>query len=214
MVFIITSCSNSKQIEKFENILGSTNSKIISNAVIDFENQILKNQYPGLSLEQAYRKYLNDVEDNYNGDWKRISKRSKSEFDKNNFKYDFLRIADSVWIEQNNERKSVQTKWKYLNTNGEFKYGFSESSLSKDELKNADSLIANREGYYDINLKGNYRKAFESISEENNFIAEYLEMTNNVGKLDPRFLAYKILESNVELNNYFIKRLIITDIAY
>lgn len=200
--------------------MGTENSQTLTNLVHEFENDFLKKQYPELNTEKAYRQYLTELENNSTGNWAKPSEKSREVFNKSKLRYEIYRIPDSVWIEKNPDtshfkydKSTVKTKWKYLNENGEFKYGISESSIGFYEPKNEDSLIDLRKKNIDINYVGKYRRALYSISKNNKFITEYLDMTDAAGILDPRMVADKMLSNNVDLNDYFIKRLIVTEIA-
>ena len=221
IILILTfSCSNEKVIAEFEIVLGAENSQTLTNLVHEFENDFLKKQYPDLNTEMAYRQYLTELENNSTGNWKKPSKKSREIFNSSKLRYEIYRIPDSVWIEKSPDtshfkydKSTVKTKWKYLNEDGEFKYGVSESSIGFEEPKNEDSLIELRKKYIDVNYVGKYRRALYSVSKHNTFITEYLDMTDAAGILDPRMVAAKMLSNNVDLNDYFIKRLIITEIA-
>jgi len=219
-LLLISSCSNNEQIAEFENILGTENSQTLTNLVHVFENDFLKRQYPELKTEKAYRQYLTELENNSTGNWAKPSKKSRDIFNESKLRYEIYRIPDSVWVEKSPDsshfkydKSTIKTKWKYLNENGEFEYGVSESSISFNEPKNEDSLIELRKKYIDVNYVGKYRGALYSISKHNKFISEYLDMTDAAGILDPRMVAAKMLSNDVDLNNYFIKRIIVTEIA-
>ncbi len=219
-LLLVVSCSKKEQIKKFENVLGKENSETLTSMVLEFENGFLKRQYPDLNTEKAYRQYLKELENNSTGNWAKPSKKSREIFNKSNLRYEIYRIPDSVWIEKNPDtlhfkydKSTIKTKWKYLNENGKFEYGVSESSISFNEPKNEDSLIELRKKYIDVNYVGKYRRALYSISKNNKFVSEYLDMTDAAGILDPRMVAANMLSDDVDLNNYFIKRLIVTEIA-
>ncbi len=65
-----------------------------------------------------------------------------------------------------------------------------------------------------INYHGKYRAALKSVANDNKFIAKYLDMTEAAGILHPPMLAYEMLNDKVDFSNYFIKRLIVTEIIY
>ncbi|WP_298239465.1 hypothetical protein [uncultured Algibacter sp.] len=221
ILLLTVGCSNKKNIANFEKILGKENSETLTFLVNDFETDFLKKQYPELSTEMSYREFLKELENNSTGNWRKLSAIGREMFNKNNLKYEIYRIADSVWIEKNPdtlyykfEKNTIKTKWKFLNENGEFEFGTSESSIALDEPKNEDSLINRRKKYTDINYVGKYRKALYSVADKNRLINEYLDLTFKAGTIDPRLIASKMLNSNVDLSDYFIKRLIITEILY
>ena len=79
---------------------------------------------------------------------------------------------------------------------------------------NEDSIIESRKNWISINSVGNYSRALRSIQNKSAFLSEFLELREAAGVLDPRLIAYNMLESKVDLDDYFIKRLIITEIVY
>ena len=64
LVLILTfSCSQKQsdhRITEFEKVLGKRQTKALNILVSDFEKNLAK-IYPDLSIEQGYRKYLNDL---------------------------------------------------------------------------------------------------------------------------------------------------------
>ncbi|WP_299339508.1 hypothetical protein [uncultured Psychroserpens sp.] len=219
ILILIFSCSNEDQISKFESILGKDNSGTLTHLVSDFEKDFLKRNYPDLKIEKAYLKFLSELENDPNGNWKKTSKKSRELFNNSSLKLQVYGIADSVWIDKKLDSLSskssipmIKVKWKYLGQNGKYNYGSSESSY--DTSKNEDSIIAQRKKYIVINYYGKYREALKYVAEHNKFINKYLDMTQAAGSLHPSMLAYEMLIDDVDFSNYFIKRLIVTEIAY
>ncbi len=66
----------------------------------------------------------------------------------------------------------------------------------------------------DINYVGSYTRALNSIENKSRFLIGYLDMRDAAGTIDPRLIAYRMLDNKVDLNDYFIKRLIVTEIVY
>ncbi|AXT50320.1 hypothetical protein D1818_05555 [Aquimarina sp. BL5] len=221
ILILIVSCSNEKQISEFENVLGKENSKTLTYLVSDFENDFLKRNYPDLNTEQAYHKFLNELENNTTGNWKKTSKKSRKVFDNSNLKLQVYGIPDSVWIERNPDTLSlnnsvprVKTRRKFLKQDGTYWIGMSESSFNDLKSQSDDSIIKLYKKYNEINYYGKYRAALKSVAGQSDFIKEYLDMTEAAGILDPRLIAAEILNKNVDVSDYFVKRLIVTEIIY
>ena len=216
---VIASCSDKNQITEFEKILGTENSETLTYLVSNFENDFLKKNYPNLGTEMAYHKFLTDLKDNANGSWKKTSDKSRRLFDNSNLKLQVYGIPDSVWIEKNpdslsfkNSGPMIKIRRKFLKLDGTYQFGESESTF--DASKNEDSIIAQHKKYMQINYYGKYRAALKSVAKNNEFIAEYLDMTEAAGIIYPPILAYEMLDQGVDYSNYFIKRLIVTEIVY
>ncbi len=220
-MILIVSCSNEKQISEFENVLGKENSRTLTYLVSDFENDFLKRNYPNLNTEQAYHKFLTELENNTTENWKKPSEQSRKRFDNSNLKLEIYSIPDSIWIEKDSEKMTLSNagpmiiiKRKSLKSNGTFGYSTSETSFNYSNSVNEDSIINSRKKYVDINYLGKYRRALNSISKHHKFIEKHLYMTELAGILDPRLVAAEMLDKNVDFSDYFIKRLIVTEIAY
>jgi hypothetical protein len=214
ILLLLCSCSNKSEIAEFENTLGKENIETLNSLVIDFETTFLKKKYPNSSTEKAYVKYLTEIESDMNGIWGRPSKKSIGKFNNSQLKNIVYGIPDSIWVINSpyKSRTEYRVRRKYLNIKGEYDFGTLEASIPK--VNNEDSLIATLENHYDINYFGKYIKALKGVSKKNKFVEEYLEMIQDGGMLDHRLLAYKMLIADLDFDNYFTKRLILTEIVH
>jgi len=222
LLLLISSCSNEKDIGKFESILGEENSETLSYLLDDFESDFLKRQYPNLDTEKAYKQFLTELSKGQTQYWKKISKSSREYLEKSNLRLEVYSVPDSIWIERDPEKLTLSSsdvpmlkiKRKYLMPDGTFGFSISESSFLYKEKINEDSIIESRKKWVDINYVGSYTRALNSISNKSDFLTEYLDMRDAVGTIDPKLIADQMLETKVDLNDYFIKRLIVTEIMY
>lgn len=221
ILILIISCSNEKRISEFENVLGEENSRTLTYLVTDFENDFLKRNYPNLNTKQAYHRFLTELENNTAGNWEKTSEQSRKRFDNSNLKLEIYSIPDSIWIEKNPEKMTLNyagpmmmIRRKSLKSDGTFDFRTSETSVNYSNSVNKDSIINSRKRYVDVNYLGKYRSALSSVSKHNKFIEKHLYMTELAGILDPRLVAAEMLDMNVDFSDYFIKRLIITEIVY
>ncbi|GAA4280383.1 hypothetical protein [Gaetbulibacter aestuarii] len=223
IILLLTfSCSNEKDIAEFEKILGKENSETLTYLVNDFESDFLKRQYPNLNTKKAYKQFLTELSKEQTEYWKKISKNTREYFEKSNLRLEIYSVPDSIWIERNPEKLTLSNsnvpmlkiKQKYLMPDGTFDYSTSESSFLNKEPINEDSIIESRKNWIDINYFGSYSRALNSISKKSDFLVDYLDIREAAGTIDPKFIAKRMLESKVDLNDYFIKRLIITEIVY
>ena len=108
----------------------------------------------------------------------------------------------------------LKIKRKYLQSDGTFGYSTSESSFRYNDPIDEDSIIKSKKNSIGVNYVGSYARAFNSISKKSLFLTEYLNIRDAAGPIDPILIADRMLETKVDLNDYFIKRLIITEIVY
>ena len=223
IILLLTfSCSTKKDISEFEKILGKKNSKTLTYLVNDFESDFLKRQYPNLNTKNAYKQFLTELSKGKTEYWEKISESSREYLKKSNLRLEIYSVPDSIWIERdpkkmilsNGDIPMLQIKYKYIMPDGTFGYSLSESSFRYKEPINEDSIIESRKNWIELNYVGSYTRALNSISNKSQFLTEYLDMRWTAGKIGPRLIADRMLETEIDLDDYFIKRLIITEIIY
>ncbi|MCF6294189.1 MAG: hypothetical protein L3J25_00695 [Flavobacteriaceae bacterium] len=178
----------------------------------------MKKNYPDLSIEQAYKKFIIEIENSNNSEWgnPRMSLKSRKIFDSSKLKSQVYGITDSVWVELNNGILHLKTRRKYQKPDGEFVMGTNTSSSASYHEGMFDTVYMNKQmKTVDFNHYGKYQQALDSISRENEFVLNYLEAMKKTGrKRHPSFVAYEMIMANVNYTDYFIKRLILTEIVY
>ncbi|PHS04378.1 MAG: hypothetical protein COA88_13580 [Kordia sp.] len=206
-------CSNNEQIAEFEKVLGYENSETLTLMVFDFENGFLKNKYPNLTPERAYKKLLIEMRDNKDFSWGKLPKFNKTRFEKSRLKYEIYSYVDSVWTETGENPKMV-LQYKVLNGDGNFITRVTELSHNPQVDKVNDSIIKNYYTWTDLNYEGRYWKALKKVHKSNQFISNYLEVAVTGGPVQPELLIDELLNSNPNYSDYFIKRIIVTNISY
>ena len=223
IILLLTfSCSNEKDIAEFEKILGKENSKNLTYLVNDFESDFLKRQYPNLDTKSAYKQFLTELSQGETEYWKEISKSSREYLKESDLRLEIYSVPDSIWIERDPKKLTLsysdipmlKIKRKYLMPDGTFGYSTSESSFRYKEPIDEDSIIDSRKNWTSINYVGSYTRALNSISDKSRFLTGYLDMRDVAGTIDPILIADRMLEYKVDIDDYFIKRLIITEIVY
>ncbi|SFZ95188.1 hypothetical protein SAMN05428642_1115 [Flaviramulus basaltis] len=223
IILLLTfSCSNEKETAEFEKVLGKENSETLTYLVNDFESDFLKRQYPNLETKKAYKQFLTELSKGQTEYWKKISESSREYLEKSNLRLEIYSVPDSIWIERDPEKLTLgnssipmlKIKRKYLMPDGTFEYSTSESSFRYKEPIDEDSIIESHKNWIDINYVGSYSRALNSISDKSDFLIDYLDIRETAGTIDPRIIADRMLKSKVNLNDYFIKRIIITEIVY
>ena len=223
IILLLTfSCSNEKDIVEFEKVLGKENSETLTYLVNDFESDFLKRQYPNLDTKKAYKQFLTELSKGQTEYWKKISESSRDYLEKSNLRLEIYSVPDSIWIERDPEKLTLsfsdvpmlKIKRKYLIPDGTFGFSTSESSFRYKEPIDEDSIIESRKNWVDINYVGSYSRALNSIPNKSRFLIGYLDIREAAGTIDPMLIANRMLESKVDIDDYFIKRLIITEIVY
>jgi hypothetical protein len=222
ILLLTLSCSTKKDISEFEKVLGKENSKTLTYLVNDFESDFLKRQYPHLDTKNAYKQFLTELSKGETEYWKKISESSREYLEKSDLRLEIYSVPDSIWIERdpkkmllsNGDIPMLKIKRKYLMPDGTFGYSTSESSFRYKEPMNEDSIIKSRKNWIELNYVGSYTKALNSISNKSQFLTEYLGIRDAAGTIGPRLIADRMLETKIDLDDYFIKRLIITEIIY
>jgi hypothetical protein len=223
IILLLTfSCSNEKDIAEFEKVLGKENSETLTFLVNDFESDFLKRQYPNLDTEKAYKQFLTELSKGQTEYWKKISESNREYLKKSNLMLEIYSVPDSIWIERDPKKLTLSSnnipmlkiKRKYLMPDGTFDYSTSESSFRYKEPIDEDSIIESRKNWVDINYVGSYSRALNSIPNKSRFLTGYLDIREAAGTIDPMLIANRMLESKVDIDDYFIKRLIITEIVY
>ena len=224
IILLLTfSCSNQKEITEFEKVLGKENSEALTYLVNDFESDYLKRHYPNIGTKKAYSQFLKELSTGQTEYLQNISENSREYFEKSTLKLEIYSVLDSIWIERNpkkltsniNSNPTLNIKRKYLRPDGTYSYSTSISSFQDGETIDEDSIInESQKNWMDINYDGRYSLALNAISNKSDFLEDYLKIRDASGKIDPRFIAERMLKSKVDLNEYLIKRLIITEIVY
>jgi hypothetical protein len=216
ILLLIISCSNKKQITEFEEILGDENSKTLTHLVDDFETEFLKKYYSHLDISKAYRQFVIDVKKqggfNFSNN---ISEKSKLIFEQSNLRLEIYSIPDSIWIKHSNNVVVTKIRYKNLTSDGTFQFNTSESSYNDDGIINKDSILNTiNKNHGGMNFSGRYKKALETIFQESGFVNEYIDTKDAAGSGNPSIFVSRILSSNIDFKDYFIKRLILTELVY
>ena len=211
------SLSNYSQQIEFEKTLGKENVETLNSLIEDFETKTLKNEYPNLKTENAYKAFLKDIlKYNYSLLENRIFPESK-------LKLNIYCVPDSTWVEERelssgkksrmNKTKYI-TKYKCLNPKGKVIYSGS-AYFYNNERKKALKLVENQKDDVQINFNSIYLKALEETPNKSKFVEYYLENIKMTGDpVHPFLMSNYILKNDIDMNDYFTKRLIFINMFY
>jgi hypothetical protein len=219
LLILITSCSDKKTekpLTEFDKIIGKENSETINELIAEFENDFLKRQYPNLNTENAYLKFVTDISKANTEHFVEHSKKARELFDNSKLRLEIYCVMDSTWIEKNPYNDItllVKGKTKCLNPDGTFERGSMEMPFNEKEISK-DSIKKQYMNFVEANFNGKYLKALNSISDESEFLSSFVKDRNDLGIIIPEFIAKRMLAYKVNMNDYYIKRIIITELGF
>ena len=67
----------------------------------------------------------------------------------------------------------------------------------------------------DLNYhSGRFWEALRKTCQKDKFILQYLDFANSSGPMQPKIMADKMLDADLNYSNYFVKRIIVTGLSY
>jgi hypothetical protein len=202
------------QKSEFQNSFGKVNCENLNLLLLDFESNVLKKKYPNQNIQNSYKSYLKDFTENKIVLNNTLLLKGEKILEKNNLKFHIYNVIDSIWVgksilsESNDE--VLISRYKHLNTKGEFDYIISETlqtnlNFKKERLKK----------HKKANLNGVYFESLKKASLKSELLKPYLENLSISGNfMSPYILANNILSNKIDLNNYLVKIIILTNITY
>ena len=210
-------CSENKNtVKEFDIALGKENTETLNILVTDFENDFLKRQYPNMDTNTAYEKFVTVISEGKTENLVKISGKSRSLFNESTLRLEIYCVADSSWVEKNpwnDKTLLVKGRTKCLNPDGTFENGFTEMPFNENEISR-DSIQKSYMNFVSSNYNGKYLKALNSISEKSDFLKSFVKDRNDFGIIIPELIAKRMLAYNVDMNDYYIRRIIITELGY
>ncbi len=217
ILLLLIGCSgNENQTTEFDKILGKENSKTLNLLVSEFENDFLKRQYPNLNTKSAYEKFVTEISEGKTEHLLEFSEKSRELFNKSTLRLEIYCVMDSTWIEKNpwnDKTLLVKGRTKCLNPDGTFENGSMEMPFNENEISR-DSIQKKYMNFVETNFNGKYLKALNSISDKSDFWKTFVTDRNDFGIIISEFIAKRMLAHNVNFDDYYIKRLIVTELSY
>lgn len=214
LIFIIN-CSGNKTTE-FDKILGTENSKTLNLLVSEFENDFLKRQYPNLDTKSAYLKFVTEISEGKTEHFVEYPEKSRDLFNKSTFRLEIYCVVDSTWIEKNpwnDKTLLVKGRTKCLNPDGSFENGSMEMPFNENEIPK-DSIQKRYINFVETNFNGKYLKALNSISDKSDFLSTFADARSNFGIIATDIVAKQMLSYEIDMNDYYIRRIIVIELSY
>ena len=205
IVLTCTSCENRNQLSiVFENKLTETDQTTLDRIIISYDN-FIKSEFKGktdqfLSQIESNKQVLNKLKKQEYCELVRMFDESTLEYKSKNVNYDSVYISDSGSIITIPQPEDV-----------------SEIGLKLDEeisilppgrtIEEEIEEIKNR-GYPRFISTSSFISALSKIENENILVKEYVNAREAAGYINPKRMASSILKSEIDVNNYFVKRII------
>ena len=219
ILLLFISCSDKKpknKLTEFDEILGIENSETLSYLVADFENDFLKKQYPNLDTDSAYKKFLSEISQGKTKHLIGISEKSLKIFKNSQLRFEIYCVPDSSWVETNSwndKTMLVKARTKCINPDGTFENGSMEMPFNEKEISK-DSIVKRYMTFVKANFNGKYQKALNSISDKSDFLNYFAETRRDFGLLSSEMVAKMMLDFDVDVNDYYINRIIVAELGY
>lgn len=207
LTVILVGCyerTSEAEIKRFEKELGQKTSLALTQVIEDFDKRI-QNQYPDLSLKDAYEKYLNFIVDSSYQLSSRTVFLSQLRKDSIFNCYDD-RLVEEIWMKPD-------SVWIYKDLLFESYRGNKNPKGKKiwNRITNYDSLIYFKQNTGSFDYQGKYLKAIQSISNSNEIAKWYYDTKTAAGTISPHISAQLFLNSRVELDDYLVKQIIVIE---
>jgi hypothetical protein len=218
-------------IIQFETTLSKKNTKVLNGLVKELDSFLLKRYPSNNSLHNSYRAFLARIcqYGNYND----LSTDSiffenlQKQFRNSSLLREIILIPEDLTLI--NENKSLFRQYKYTDTKSEIDQTLSDTFLLPPNPNNKDlttidfyRLLDRNEKLRLFNVYGEYYRGLEKVKPRSEFISNYLDFKNQVlhSKGNSRFYGFSdfsieacnLLNSNVNLTDYFVKRIILIEL--
>ena len=217
ILLLLIGCSDNKnQTTEFDKILGKENSETLNLLVSEFENDFLKRQYPNLNTTSAYEKFVTEISEGKTEHLLEFSAKSRKLFNESTLRLEIYCVMDSTWIEKNpwnDKTLLVKGKTKCLNPDGTFENSSMEMPFNENEISR-DSIQKKYMNFVESNYGGKYLKALNSIADKSDFLSSFAKNRTDFGIIVSELIAKQMLAHKVDFDDYYIKRLIVTELSY
>jgi len=226
ILFLVFSCSNEKELSKFEKTLGLENSNTLDFLVREFENNFLKKQYSKSNLNESYKQFLIDFKNENSKNWKPIPKKIFEVFSTSNLKKEMYYHPDSVWILPNSSYDKIEedsivfidVNYPYIKLKkkdlmfskpDKIVYQYDRHYINIDSTINKDSLINRIMNLRYTNFyNGKYIQAIHNLHQFGGFFERFSDLKSTTN--NKKILCDLILEKG-DLSNKLVRKLIVLE---
>jgi hypothetical protein len=216
-LLLLLSCNNLEEdkIRTFEKTLGQERSELINKVIIEFEEN-LKTKFRTDNINQAYYRYFLRFIDN--------NPRRLDIFDIHRFNE-----IKKLMVENGLEKEIFLTPSKVENDSLKFHFIYTyyrdngiidtievetELILPINDIPFNELIIEEEKRKIMFNKYGKYIQALEKINSMDSSIVKYIDYKKDCGYMADYIFAHSQLYNTVDVENYFIKRIILIEHFY
>lgn len=205
IVLIYFSCENRNPSEiTFENQLPETDQKTLT-IIVNSYDSLIKNKFKGntdqflLQIESS-KQFLSKSKKNHYCELARMFDESTLEFKNQNVKYDSVYLSESGSIITIQQHEDISEDEVHLDEEISILPPGRAIEEEIEEIKNR--------GYSRIISASSFTAALSKAMNQNIEIMEYVDTKDAMGYINPQRMASSIANSQMDMDNYFIKRII------
>ena len=209
LIPFLFACNNDKaRIQKFEEHFGTEQSTVLTELVLEFEAQ-LKTFYGTNDLKKAYYDYFNDNKNEHFNFYKEFY---------DTYREKIIDVLKQAKIDEEIVKRPIDVEYE----NGKFlkHYVYDADTFQEEhliivpEIKNIDSVLQIEKKSVEFNMYSKYFQALNLIKEDDSTIIKYLDAKDAIGFIPPSIFANAFLFDKVDIEDYFIKRIVFTEFYY
>ena len=205
IVFTIIGCDSRNKLEiEFENHLLTTDRIILEKIVSSYDN-LIETEYNGVADEFFSRIESNNPISNTANKQEycelvKMFDESTLEYKSQNIKYDSVYISDQGNIIRIEQQEDISENELQFDEEIEM---FPNSLTIEEQIEEIKE-----NGYWRFISASSFTSALSKISDGKTEIQEYINAKDAVAYLSPQRMASSVLKSEIDVSNYFIKRII------
>ena len=209
IVLTCISCKNRNQLEiEFENHLPVEDQKLLEYIVSSYDNFVIS-VYDGnvdefISQIESNQPSLKEYKKQEYCELVRMFDKSTLEFKSKNVKYDSVYLSDSGSIITIEQPEDI--------TEDELQLDEEISILPPGRTLEEEIEEIKIRGYWRFISASSFTTALSEISISNVEIQDYVDTKEAVGFINPERMASSLLKSEIDMENYFIKRILVIEL--
>lgn len=214
LIILTIGCNlNTSKESKFERNLPKKD-LIMLNRLVEKFDELIKNKYEGNINEFLNRvvegKSIIEIAD------KNSNCQILIEFEKSTLEYKSEKLQYDTVYASNNYKIGDEELFSYesliMAVTQDRDTGWEDIVVFGEQTTEQKIEEVKKHGYWNHISESSFVRALIETKIENQDIDEYIDARQSDGELNPRLMANGILESKIDVNNYFIKRIIVFEI--